>query len=358
MAQTKLKDTAHKGSPVISPEGLLAHRFSELKDLKALKDIAQNFAIRIPSYLTELIKTDDPNGAIAKQYVPDVREAIITENERIDPIGDHAHEPVKGLIHRYPDRALLKISNICAVYCRFCFRKEMIGPGNEIMSELELERALKYISANTNIWEVILTGGDPLVLSPRRIGDVMQRLAAIPHVQIIRIHTRMPSAEPGKITAGLAEALTKGHDKPVYMAVHINHPDEITRQFKNAISLLQDRGVTILSQSVLLKDVNNDPEILEDLLRKLVALKIRPYEIHHPDLTKGTGHFRLSIAEGQAIISNLRGRLSGLCQPHYMLDIPGGHGKIEITPATLVANDDDTYTLTDYRGRKHSYRDC
>jgi lysine 2,3-aminomutase len=290
---------------------------------------------------------------LARQYLPREEELRASPGENADPIGDEAHTPVKGIVHRYPDRVLLKPVNVCAVYCRYCFRREKVGPGNAALNREEQAAALDYIRTHPDIREVILTGGDPLVLSPKRLSETLDALCAMENIQIIRIHTRAPVADPERITVRLCAALDR--KKAVYVAVHVNHPQEITLEVERAFDSLRRAGCVLLSQSVLLKGVNNDAATLEALFRKLVALRVKPYYLHHPDYAPGTAHFRLTVAEGQALMKTLQGRVSGLCLPRYMLDIPGGHGKIPIGPCHLEALENGAYLAEDFHGRKHAY---
>ena len=267
-----------------------------------------------------------------------------------DPIGDDAHSPVEGIVHRYPDRVLLKLVNACAVYCRFCFRREMVGPGRGGLSRAALAAALDYIRATPQIWEVILTGGDPLVLSPRRLKDVTARLAAIDHVKVIRVHTRMPVAAPELVSPAWCARCAA--IKAAFVVLHVNHPRELTARRARGYARFVDAGIPMLSQSVLLRGVNDDAETLGALMRALVECRIKPYYLHHADLAPGTAHLRTSIAEGQGLMRALHGRYSGLCQPAYVLDIPGGYGKSPIGPNYLSA---DCSAVEDFNGRRHAY---
>jgi lysine 2,3-aminomutase len=314
----------------------------------ALDRVADRYAIAVTPHIADLIDPRDIDDPIARQFVPDIRELASTPDELTDPIGDHAHSPVKGIVHRYPDRVLLKALHACPVYCRFCFRREQVGPGGDVLNDEELEAAIGYIRSNPAIWEVILTGGDPLMLSPRRLGRILDALEAIPHVATLRIHSRVPIAEPARIGPALLAALARR--KPLWIAIHANHPRELTDAAKAACKKLVKVGATLLGQTVLLRGVNDDPAILEALFRAMVAERIKPYYLHHPDLAPGTAHFRLPIAEGQAIMRTLRGRLSGLAQPTYVLDIPGGAGKVPIGP-NMVENGG----VRDSAGRLHAY---
>jgi lysine 2,3-aminomutase len=326
--------------------------------LALLEQVAARYAIAITPVMVELIDASDPHDPIARQFVPDAAELDTRPEERADPIGDDAHSPVEGIVHRYPDRVLLKLLHVCPVYCRFCFRREMVGPGKKTaLSPAALDDALAYIATDPNIWEVILTGGDPLVLSARRLRAVMRALAAIDHVKIIRVHTRVPVAAPERVTRDLVRAL-KAPGKATYVVLHANHARELTTAARAACARFIDAGIPMLSQSVLLKGVNDDATTLEALMRTLVENRIKPYYLHHGDLAPGTSHFRTTIAEGQTIMRDLRARASGLCQPTYVLDIPGGAGKVPVGPsyaAEVVRTDSTCYDIGDERGLLHRY---
>jgi lysine 2,3-aminomutase len=296
----------------------------------ALVPVAARYAVAVTPQMAALIDADDPN----------------------DPIGDNAFSPLPGIVHRYPDRVLLKLLHVCPVYCRFCFRREVVGQaGSGMLPRAEQAAALSYIADHPGVWEVILTGGDPFMLSARRAGEVSAALAAIPHVRIVRWHTRVPIVDPARVTPAFVKAL-KVPGKVVFVAIHANHPREFTPAAAEAIARLADAGIQLLSQSVLLKGINDDVATLERLMRLFVEHRIRPYYLHQGDLAPGTGHFRTSVAEGQALMRALRGRLSGLAQPTYVLDIPGGHGKVPVGPAYLDA---DGAGVTDARGVAHAY---
>ncbi|WP_316355993.1 lysine-2,3-aminomutase-like protein [Devosia sp.] len=323
-------------------------------DTAGLDAVAAKYAIGITPHMAGLIDRDDPDDPIARQFVPDVAELVTTPEERADPIGDLSHSPVEGIVHRYPDRVLLKAVHVCPVYCRFCFRREMVGPqGLGTLTGAELDAAIGYIAAHEEIWEVILTGGDPLVLSPRRLREIMARLAEIEHVRIVRFHTRVPVVEPERVDEDMVAAL-KASGKVTYLAVHANHPREFTGAARKAMARLADGGIVLISQSVLLKGVNDDVETLASLMKAFVENRVKPYYLHHPDLAPGTGHFRVSIEEGQALVRALRGRISGLAQPTYVLDIPGGHGKADIGAAS-IAGGDGCFTVRDWQGGEHRY---
>ena len=341
-----------------TPTQLCEHGLVAPTRRAALEAVAARYAVALPPALAALIDRNDPNDPIARQFVPDTAELDHRPQELADPIGDDAHSPVEGIVHRYPDRVLLKLTHICAVYCRFCFRREMVGPGKpNALPPAALKRALDYIRTHKEIWEVILTGGDPLVASARRLRAVMKELSAIEHVKIVRIHTRVPIADPARITGELVRAM-KASGKATYVALHVNHARELTHAARAAIARMADSGIVLLGQSVLLAGVNDTPQALGDLMRALVECRIKPYYLHHGDLAPGTSHLRTDIATGQDLIRNLRGRLSGLCQPAYMLDIPGGHGKSPIGPNYIARADSDggeNFVVEDYMGRRHAY---
>ena len=321
----------------------------------ALRVVAQRYAIAVtPDVLATMKSADPASDPVARQYIPTADEAITAPEELGDPIGDHAFSPVKGIVHRYPDRVLLKTLHACPVYCRFCFRREQVGPGGEALDGAELATALDYIRSHPAIWEVILTGGDPLMLAPRRLAEIVAALDAIAHVGVIRLHSRVPVADPSRVSAELVAAL--GAERAaVYVALHCNHAQELTPAARAALRALSDAGIPLLSQTVLLRGVNDDAAVLEQLFRALVQARVKPYYLHHPDLARGTGHFRLSIAEGQALMRALRGRVSGLCQPTYVLDIPGGHGKVPVGPCYADLASDGGASVTDPNGNQHPY---
>jgi lysine 2,3-aminomutase len=308
----------------------------------ALEPVAARYAVAITPAMAALIDPDDPDDPIARQFVPDPAELVASPHERSDPIGDDAFSPVEGIVHRYPDRVLLKLVHTCPVYCRFCFRREMVGPnGRPGLTARQRAAAYDYIRARPHIWEVILTGGDPLVLPASRLRKAVEALGAIDHVKIVRIHTRVPAVAPERITTELIDAI-KARGKATYVVLHANHPRELTPAARAACAQIVDAGIPMLSQSVLLRGVNDDADVLAELMRAFVACRIKPYYLHHADLAPGTGHLRTSIEAGQELMRRLRGRVSGLCQPAYMLDIPGGAGKVPIGPQYISSGDGET----------------
>ncbi|WP_029582847.1 lysine-2,3-aminomutase-like protein [Bradyrhizobium sp. URHD0069] len=347
------------------PAELVARGLAPAAALPDLEAVAARYAVAVTSHIAELIDPHDPDDPIARQFIPSAEELLTQPEENADPIGDHSHSPVAGIVHRYPDRVLFKLVHICAVYCRFCFRREMVGPGKTTsLSQAAYDKALDYIRAHPEIWEVILTGGDPLMLSPRRLTEIMADLAAIDHVKVIRIHTRVPVADPARISAETIAAL-KVTGATTWVALHANHARELSGRARAACAEIIDAGIPMVSQSVLLRGVNDNPAALEALMRAFVECRIKPYYLHHGDLAPGTAHLRTTLAHGQELMRALRGRVSGLCQPDYVLDIPGGHGKAPVGPsylshANFLSADcqlrpETRYRIVDYCGDVHLY---
>lgn len=307
---------------------LEAAGFVRAEEAPLLAPVAARYAIAVTPHVAGLIDRADPADPIAAQYIPDPAEAEMRADEREDPIGDDARSPIKGIVHRYPDRALLKPLLACPVYCRFCFRREAVGPDGGLLTEAELAAAYGYIRARPEIREVILTGGDPLMLSPRRLGAILGALEAIPHVEGLRIHSRVPVAEPALVTPALAAALET--EKPLWLILHANHARELNPAALAAIAAIRRAGVPILSQSVLLAGVNDSEEALAALFRALIAARVKPTYLHHLDPAPGTARFRVPLARGRALMKALRGRLPGHALPTYVVDLPGGHGKVPV----------------------------
>lgn len=299
-----------------------------------LDQVAQRYSVAITPTMADLIDPTDPQDPIALQFIPDARELIETPGETVDPIGDTTHSPVEGIVHRYPDRALLKIVHACPVYCRFCFRREVVGPGGEFLTGEKLDAAFDYIARTKQLWEIIITGGDPFVLAPRRIREITDRLSAIDHVKIIRWHTRVPLVEPERIDDEFVGALHTA-DKTVWVAIHSNHVREFTAAGRAALSKLAQAGIPLIGQTVLLRGVNDDSAVLESLFRTMIENRIKPYYLHQGDYAPGTSHWRTTIAESQALMRDLRGKVSGIAQPTLILDIPGGSGKVPVGPHYL-----------------------
>ncbi|MCH4025708.1 MAG: lysine-2,3-aminomutase-like protein [Acetobacter fabarum] len=315
-----------------TPDELIAAGMATPAQKADLQAIARQYATAIPPAFTELMHSlDDPIGV---QVVPTMQELVVTPEERSDPIGDDALSPVPGIVHRYADRALLKPLLVCPLYCRFCFRREHVGPDGGVLDDEALSRALDWLRTHEQIREVILTGGDPLMLSPRRLGEIVQALSGMAHVTTIRVHTRVPVAAPERVTDALLDALET--DKAMWMAVHINHAREMAPPARNSLRRIARRGIPLLGQSVLLRGVNDSEEALEDLFRTMVENRMRPYYLHQLDPAPGTAHFHVPVAQGQRLLAGLRGRVTGLAWPIYVLDIPGGYGKVPLGPEYIT----------------------
>jgi lysine 2,3-aminomutase len=339
------------------PDELIAAGLAGPDRRAELEQVAARYGVALTADMVELIDRADAKDPIARQFVPQAAELETRPEELADPIGDDALSPVAGIVHRYPDRVLLKPVHVCAVYCRFCFRREMVGR-RPALTRAELAAAFDYIGAHPEIWEVILTGGDPLVMSAQRLEAIGMALAAIAHVKVLRVHTRVPVVEPARVTPALVRAL-KAANKATYVVLHANHAAELSAKARAACAQLIDAGIPMLSQSVLLRGVNDDAATLGALMRALVECRIKPYYLHHGDLAPGTAHWRTGIDEGQSLMRALHGRLSGLCQPTYVLDIPGGHGKSPIGPNYLTCtggtNGSSNYEVEDFNGVRHAY---
>jgi lysine 2,3-aminomutase len=326
-------------------DGLIAAGLLPDDQREAVTRVASHYAIAVPDAFARLI--EDPKDPIGLQVVPDEGELAIAPHELADPIGDDLHSPLPGIVHRYPDRALLKPLLVCPVYCRFCFRREHVGPGGGMLSGAQLGAALDYLRSRPAIREVILTGGDPLLLSPRRLKILLSALDAIPHIELLRIHTRVPVADPALVTETLAATLET--ETPLWLVVHANHEREFSGPAKAALRRIHAAGVPLLGQSVLLRGVNDTEQALEGLFRAMLRARVKPYYLHHLDPAPGTARFAVPIAEGQSLLRRLRGRVTGLAWPTYVLDIPGGHGKVPIGPTYM----DSPTQVTDPWGTKH-----
>jgi lysine 2,3-aminomutase len=339
---------------ILGAEDFVPAGLAEPGRLREIRQVAEQFAVAVTQDVAELINTSDPCDPIAAQFVPTVAELTEAPEERADPIGDERWSPVPGIVHRYPDRVLLKPTLLCPVYCRFCFRREVVGKKGAMLDQASLARAFDYIRQRPQIWEVIVTGGDPFLLASRRITEIVRTLDQVPHLGVIRFHTRVPVVDPRRVSGALVEALAA--EKAVYVVIHTNHPRELTTQVQEAVQKLSRAGIPLLSQTVLLRGVNDDAAVLEALFRRLVAMRVKPYYLHHADLARGTAHFRTGIASGQRLVRSLRGRVSGLCQPTYVLDIPGGHGKVPIGPCAAAAGGSSgEWSIEDASGVGHCY---
>lgn len=336
------------------PDDLVAMGLVEPRRVEEIRRVAAEYAVALTQDMADLIYPADSGDPIAAQFVPTAAELADLPEERPDPIGDERWSPMPGIVHRYPDRVLLKPTLLCPVYCRFCFRREVVGKKEAMLDRAALERAFDYVRQRPQIWEVIVSGGDPLLLGPRRIAEIVRALDQIPHLGVIRFHTRIPVVDPRRVSSALVDALAA--EKAVYVVIHANHPRELTVPARAAFLRLSRAGIPLLSQTVLLRGVNDDPAVLEVLFRGLVAMRVKPYYLHQVDLARGTAHFRTGIAAGQRLVRALRGRVSGLCQPIYVLDIPGGYGKVPIGPCAIFRDGaSGAWIVQDRAGIGHSY---
>lgn len=330
---------------IVSSHELKAH----LPGIPRLNDVTATYPMRINPYLLSLIR--EPGDPIWRQFVPDAAE-LADDSFQADPLREDAQSPVPNLVHRYPDRVVLLVTDQCAAYCRFCMRKRRIAHHPATTSDT-IERSLDYIRRESRIRDVVLSGGDPLMVDDLELEAILERLRQIPHVEIIRIHTRMPAILPQRITKDLTAMLARL--QPLYLNIHVNHPSEITGMAQTAFRRLADAGIPLGSQTVLLRGVNDTPETIRELMRRLVACRIRPYYLHHPDAVKGTAHFRPPVSSGLEIVKSLHGHVSGLCVPHYKIDLPGGGGKVPLIPDYIRQYSDTGLIVENYDGKIFSY---
>ncbi len=311
------------------------------------------FVMGIPPYWAVLMDPDDPTCPIRRQAVPVEEEYKLSPNDMIDPLGEDSHMPVPGLVHRYPDRVLLLVVEVCSMYCRFCTRSRVVGTTAGYSRPANIDRAIDYIKAHRKIRDVLISGGDPLTLSDDRLDDVLTKLKAIPHVEFVRIGTRNPVTLPYRVTESLCNVLKK--HKPVWMSLHFNHPKEVTPPVKKACGMLADSGVPLGSQTVLMKGINDRPAIMKKLFHELLKIRVRPYYIYQCDPVKGTSHFRTPVAAGLAIIEKLRGHTTGYAVPTFVVDGPGGGGKIPLMPNYVVSIKNGMWTLRNFAGKLFTY---
>ena len=340
-----LSDGKRTERTVRSAQALVAAGLVEAGAQAAIEAVEKRYAVAITPAIRALI--DRPDDPIGRQFVPDPAELLDAAHELADPIGDDARSPLKGVVHRYQDRALLKPLLACPVYCRFCFRREHVGPDGGLLSQAELDAAYAWFAARPAIREVILTGGDALMLSPRRLGAIVGALSAIPHIDTLRIHSRVPLVDPDRVDDALADAMET--DRAMWVVIHANHAREFTQAARLALRRIQARGIPVLGQSVLLRGVNDTPAALEDLLRSMVAARVKPYYLHQLDPAPGTARFHVPIEEGHRLLRTLRGRVTGLAWPTYVLNIAGGHGKVPLGPDYLKPDG----TVLDPAGARH-----
>ena len=322
----------------------------QFPDLQRLQQAVDNFEFRISPAMVDLIK--EPGDPIWRQYVPDLQELDIVDGV-MDSLGEDDDSPVPNITHRYPDRALFLASPVCASYCRFCTRRRKVGDPEKIPMS-QYESAFRYLEEHTEIRDVILSGGDPLLLSDRRLDEILSRLRKIKHLEVLRIGSRVPCHLPERITPELCTMLRKHH--PLYLNTHFNHPDELTPAAMKGLGMLADAGIPLGCQTVLLRGVNDDVDVMKKLMQKLLAARVRPYYIYMCDNVAGVEHFKTTVEKGLEIVEGLRGWTSGLAVPHFVIDAPGGGGKIPLIPEYVVRLTDDEIVLRNYRGQRYVWK--
>jgi lysine 2,3-aminomutase len=342
----------------------LRHRITVLEKLKeiinltpeeieGIKNSKGRLALAVTPYFASLMDPNNPNCPIRRQAIPRIEEIHLSKNEMVDPLGEDKHSPVPGLVHRYPDRVLLLVTDQCAVYCRYCTRRRLVGSSERSITQGNFEEVIKYLKSHRKVRDVLISGGDPLLLENERLEEMLSRLRVIPHIEILRIGTRVPVTLPQRITGGLVKMLKKYH--PLMISIHFTHPKEITDQVKRACSELADGGIPLGSQTVLLKGINDKPYIMKKLVHELLKIRVRPYYIYQCDLVMGTEHFRTSVATGIQIMEKLRGHTTGYAVPTYVVDAPGGGGKIPLQPDYVISKGRGKLVLRNYEGKIFEY---
>jgi lysine 2,3-aminomutase len=323
------------------------------EEIEGIKHSKGRLALAVTPYFASLMDPFNPNCPIRRQAVPRVEEIHLSKNEMVDPLGEDKHSPVPGLVHRYPDRVLLLVTDQCAVYCRYCTRRRLVGSHERSITQGNFEEVLRYLKSHRKVRDVLLSGGDPLLLENERLEEILSRLRALPHIELLRIGTRVPVTLPQRITGGLVRMLKKYH--PLMISIHFTHPKEITEAVRRACSELADGGIPLGSQTVLLKSINDKPYIMKKLVQELLKIRVRPYYIYQCDLAMGTEHFRTSVATGIQIIEKLRGHTTGYAVPTYVVDAPGGGGKIPLQPDYVVSRGKGKIALRNYEGKIFEY---
>jgi lysine 2,3-aminomutase len=323
------------------------------EESEGIKHSKGRLAMAVTPYFASLMDPTNATCPIRKQAIPRVEECHLSKNDMVDPCGEDKDSPVPGLVHRYPDRVLLLVTDQCAVYCRYCTRRRLVGANERSITQGNFEEALKYLKSHRKVRDVLLSGGDPLLLENERLEELLSRLRAVPHIELLRIGTRAPVTLPQRITTGLVRMLKKYH--PLMISIHFTHPKEITDAVKRACGELADAGIPLGSQTVLLKGINDKPHIMKKLVQELLKIRVRPYYIYQCDLATGTEHFRTSVATGIQIIEKLRGHTTGYAVPTYVVDAPGGGGKIPLAPVSLVSRAKGKVVLKNYEGALFEY---
>ena len=344
----------------------LRNRITKAEQLKLLLNLNEEevaaidaskgkMATAITPYFVTLMSRTDPNCPIRRQALPTLEEFHVSPHDLLDPCAEDENSPVHSLVHRYPDRVLLLVTDKCAVYCRYCTRRRMVGSSENCIKEEELDAAIAYIQATKKIRDVLISGGDPLLLEDDHLERILSKLRKVPHVEMVRIGTRVPVTCPQRITPALTNMLKKYH--PLWMSIHFSHPKEITKEVRRSCGLLADSGIPLGSQTVLLRGINDKPSIMKRLMHELLKIRVRPYYIYQCDLAMGTEHFRTPIAVGMNIIEKLRGHTTGYAVPSFVIDAPGGGGKIPVGPTYLISQDKGKMVLRNYQGKVFEYQE-
>jgi lysine 2,3-aminomutase len=323
------------------------------EEIEGIKQSKGRLALAVTPYFVSLMDPSNPNCPIRRQAVPRIEECHLSKNDMVDPCGEDKNSPVSGLVHRYPDRVLLLVTDQCATYCRYCTRRRLVGSNERPITQGNFEEVLKYLKTHKKVRDVLLSGGDPLLLENERLEEILSRLRMIPHIELLRIGTRAPVTLPQRITVGLVRMLKKYH--PLMISIHFTHPKEITDAVRRACNELADGGIPLGSQTVLLKGINDKPNVMKKLVHELLKIRVRPYYIYQCDLATGTEHFRTSVATGIQIIEKLRGHTTGYAIPTYVIDAPGGGGKIPIEPEYVISKGKGKLVLRNYEGQVFEY---
>jgi lysine 2,3-aminomutase len=323
------------------------------EEIEGIKQSKGRLALAVTPYFVSIMDPSNPNCPIRRQAIPRIEECHLSKNDMVDPCGEDKNSPVSGLVHRYPDRVLLLVTDQCATYCRYCTRRRLVGSNERPITQGNFEEVLKYLKSHKRVRDVLLSGGDPLLLENERLEEILSRLRMIPHIELLRIGTRAPVTLPQRITVGLVRMLKKYH--PLMISIHFTHPKEITDAVRRACGELADGGIPLGSQTVLLKGINDKPYVMKKLVHELLKIRVRPYYIYQCDLAMGTEHFRTSVATGIQIIEKLRGHTTGYAIPTYVIDAPGGGGKIPVEPEYVISKEKGKLVLRNYEGEVFEY---
>ncbi|HYB19813.1 MAG TPA: lysine 2,3-aminomutase [Thermodesulfobacteriota bacterium] len=325
------------------------------EEIAAIEASKGRMATAITPYFAKLMNRTDSNCPIRRQAIPTLEEFYVSPHDLLDPCAEDENSPVHGLVHRYPDRVLLLVTDKCAVYCRYCTRRRLVGSSEKCITENELDEAIAYIQSTKKVRDVLISGGDPLLMEDDHLEGILAKVRKIPHVEIIRIGSRVPVTLPQRITPSLTNMLKKYH--PLWVSIHFSHPKEITKEVRRSCAILADAGIPLGSQTVLLRGINDKPYIMKRLMHELLKIRVRPYYIYQCDLAMGTEHFRTPIAVGINIIEKLRGHTTGYAVPSFVIDAPGGGGKIPVGPTYLISQDRGKMVLRNYQGKVFEYQE-